>query len=190
MLKKIFTTALFLVFTAIVNATPITIINGSFDVYGLGNTTLNANGEVVSVDFSFNNQLNPVLATGDYLNYFTNNSVFQVTNPLLLSNVIGVDLWTVDGFTFTGTSVVQNSTSVSGSTGLYIIGDVSHNDFITTSTQWYFSTQFLTNNATTLKSFSSTVTSPAPSTVSEPGTIAILALGLMGLVASRKKKSA
>lgn len=189
MLKKLFAAGLLLLITATANAAPITGINGSFDVFGIGQTTLNANGEIAQVDFSLNSTLFPVLATGDYLDYFTSDSIFSVKNPLILSNIVGIELWTVEGFSFTGTSIRQNSTQ-GASTGLYIIGNVTHADFIATETEWFFSTQGLTNNSVNVKSFSSTVTSPAPVvTVAEPTSLAIFALGLMGFAARRKRKS-
>ena len=196
MLKKAFTTAILLcvslsmTLSMSANATLINGINGSFDVFGIGNTTLNASGEVVEIDFSLNNfGLRPFIITGDYLNYFDINTIFTVKTPLLLNDIVGNVLWTVEGFNFTGSSIRGNAT-VGGSTGVYIIGNVSHPDFMTTETEWFFSTQGLVNNAKTVKSFSSTITSPAPSQVPEPGTLALLGLGLISFGFSRNKKVA
>ena len=61
---------------------------------------------------------------------------------------------------------------------------------MTTETEWFFSTQGLVNNAKTVKSFSSTITSPAPSQVPVPGTLALLGLGLISFGFSRNKKAA
>jgi hypothetical protein len=191
MLKKLLTGAILLCasLSMSANASLIKGIDGAFDVFGVGQTTLNSAGEVTKIDFSFNSfGLRPQIVLGDYLNYFDQNSIFSVINPLTLNNIVGVDLWSVEGFTFTGTSILQNQSNGS-STGLYIIGDVSHADFITTETEWFFSTQGLTNDATTMKSFSSTVTSPAPSQVPEPGTLALLGLGLVSFGFSRRKKT-
>jgi hypothetical protein len=189
MLKKLLTAGILLCASLSMSANAALMgINGSFDVFGLGETTLNAAGEVTVVDFSFNSfDLRPQIILGDYQGYFDNNSIFSVKNPLVLSSIIGVDLWTVEGFTFTGTSIRENKTTGT-STGLYIIGDVSHDDFTTTETQWFFSTQGLAIDGTTLKSFSSTVTSPAPSQVPESATLALLCLGLMGFRLRQNKK--
>lgn len=190
MLKKLLTATLLLIVTSTANAATIGI-NGSFDVFGIGTTTLDTNGQVTQVDFALNSALNPVLTSGDYSTYLTSTSVFSVFTPLLLNNIVGQTLWTIEGFTFVGTSVAQNSSVLGGATGLYIIGDVMHNDFITTSTEWFFSTQFLNFGGATTKSFSSTVTSPAPQRVPETGSLAIFCLGLAGLALRRKaKKSA
>lgn len=188
MLKTLLTAALLLLVTSTAKATPMTGIDGSFDLLGLGTTTLNANGEIETVQFNL--IFSPLLITGDYSPYLTNASVFNA-GTLDLNNIIGVALWAVEGFTFTGTSVVQNNTDGNG-TSVTIIGDVSHAGFITTSTQWFFSTQGLSAGSTTMTSFSSKMTSPyvAPVTIPEPGTIAILAFGLMGFAVNRKKKSA
>ncbi|WP_085299603.1 PEP-CTERM sorting domain-containing protein [Cognaticolwellia mytili] len=189
MLKKLLTAGILLCVSLSMSANAALMgINGSFDVFGLGETTLNAAGEVTDVDFSFNSfDLRPQIISGDYQGYFDNNSIFSVKNPLVLSNIVGVDLWTVEGFTFTGTSIRENKTTGT-STGLYIIGNVSHADFITTETQWFFSTQGLSINGTTLKSFSSTITSPAPSVVSEPGTLALFGLSFLFCGLRRNKK--
>ncbi len=190
MLRKLLTAGMLLCasLSMSANAGLMTGINGSFDIFGLGQTTLNAAGEVTNVDFSLNAAgLTPFVVSGDYAGYFTSNSVLSIKSPLVLSSIVGVDLWTVEGFTFTGTSIRENTTTGT-STGLYIIGNVSHADFITTETQWFFSTQGLSINGTTLKSFSSTITSPAPSVVPEPGTLALFGLGLLFCGLRRNKK--
>lgn len=190
MLKNLFTAGLLLcasltmTLSMSANASLIKGIDGSFDVVGAGNTSVNADGEVTSVDFFFSMVL---IFTGDYEDYFTSSSVLTIQNPLELNNIVGVDLWTIEGFTFTGTSIRENSTTGT-STGLYIIGDVSHADFITTESEWFFSTQGLVPNSTSFKSFSSTITSPAPSTVPEPGTVALFGLGLVFFGLRRYKK--
>ena len=61
MLKKVFTTVILLcvslsmTLSMSANATLINGINGSFDVFGIGETTLNSSGEVIEIDFSLNN---------------------------------------------------------------------------------------------------------------------------------------
>ena len=127
MLKKAFTTAILLcvslsmTLSMSANATLINGINGSFDVFGIGNTTLNASGEVVEIDLSLNNfGLRPFIITGDYLNYFDINTIFTVKTPLLLNDIVGNVLWTVEGFNFTGSSIRGNAT-VGGSTGYTLL---------------------------------------------------------------------
>ena len=67
---------------------------------------------------------------------------------------------------------------------------MSHPNFTTTQTQWFFSTQHLVWGSETEKTFSSTVTSPASTAIPEPDILAMFALGLVGYCVRRKRKSA
>ncbi len=191
MLKKLFTAGILLCASLSMSVHAGIIkqgINGSFDIFGLGQTTLN-NGKITRIDFLLNSSTSKAqLALGDYQNYFTSNSVFSVRNPLILSSIKDIKLWEIEGFSFVGNNVQENKTQGTA-TGLYIIGTVSHADFAPTVTEWFFSTQGLTDNGVTVKSFSSTVTSPAPNQVPESATLALLGLGLMGFGLGRKRKN-
>jgi hypothetical protein len=194
MLKKLLTAGILLCASLSMSAHAGLIgITGSFDISGDGETTLNAAGEITRIVFS---DLEIKRPSGSYLpdpigDFKTNFAMKE--NSLLLPNIDGkIDvnnkiLWTFFGFTFTGLEVIENKTN-GRSTGLYIIGNVSHADFITTKTEWFFSTQGLKNNGTTLTTFSSKITSPAPSQVPESATLALLCLGLMGFRLRRNKK--
>ncbi|HBY87702.1 MAG TPA: hypothetical protein DEO86_17745 [Colwellia sp.] len=192
MLKKLFTTALLFLVTTAANAN---LIHGSFDVTGTGLTTLNDAGEVTQIDFSLNDPLidswaTPLKAssaTGDYRTVAVKDAIFSVQNPFIISNITGVELWKIAGFTFTGISVHDNNTS-GVATGLAIIGTVSHVGYTDTETEWFFSTQHLVIGTETKASFSSSITSPVPTQVTEPGTLAIFALGLVGFGLRRKQK--
>jgi hypothetical protein len=192
MLKKLFAAALLLAFTATAHATPMGI-NGTFDMFGTASIATDAAGEITSIDFD--NLLTTAPNNDDYLPFFNFLDVaLTPTNPLFLNDILNKVVFEVAGFTFTSTSIRGSSfTDVGGliSANLYLIGDVSGNGFATTSSQFHFSTQGLIKDGLTLnKGFSVTVTSPAPAVVSEPGTLAIFALSLIGFAASRKKKSA
>jgi hypothetical protein len=190
MLKKLFTAALFILATS--TAANAAFIDGTFGVSGVASTTLNASGEIVSIDFG-SAPLNAVIPTLNYATEFGGAfSSFTIQNPLNIATVLTTSpVWSVAGFTFDATSIVENATNGSG-TSLTIIGDVSHNDYDTTESQLFFSSQGLTIGGTTASTFSFTVSSPVPPAfgVSEPGTLAIFGLGLMGFAVSRKKKSA
>lgn len=190
MLKKLFASAILLFVTVSANATLMNSINGTFDFFGIGKTTLNADGEVQKIDFSLNNRLYPVLLEGTYADELSTTDTFSVVNPLLFANILGKDLWSIGGFTFNATSIAENGTDKNGATGLSIIGDVSHDKFITTSTLWFISSQFLTLDGTSIKSFSSSIISPDPASVSAPATITILGLALVGFGVARRKKQA
>ncbi|MBU2895045.1 PEP-CTERM sorting domain-containing protein [Colwellia sp. D2M02] len=190
MLRNLFAAVLLLTLAATAKATPIKSgIDGSFDIFSVADITLNADGEVTLINFIFAN-IALVDQAGDYAPYLTaGDAVALDTNPISINNIIGLQLWNVNGFSFIATAIGANET-VGATTGLYIIGDVVHDDFITTSTEFFLSSQNLTVDGTKQSALSASITSPAPVAVSEPGSLAILALGLIGFAASRKKKSA
>jgi hypothetical protein len=196
MLKKLFAASLLLILSATLNATPIkTGINGAFDVLGQGPITTDENGIITSVGFN-------LLITGatnddDYRDYWVSSQVITtLQNPLVLSLSLDQLIFSFSGFYFILREIRSNISTLDLPSGLFssnlvLIGDISHDDFITTSSQFHFSTQALVKDSTNQnKGFSITVTSPAPSPISEPGTLAIFGLVLIGFAASRKKTSA
>jgi hypothetical protein len=188
MLKKLFTAALFILATSTANAG---FIDGEINVAGFATATVSASGAIESLSLttatvgSVTDDYSSVLAA---ITPFV--STFDLVNPLDLTNsIVGLDLFTIEGFTFNGVSVDINHT-IGATTSITIIGNVSHTGFDTTESQLFFSSQGLTAGTTTTGSaYSLQITSPTP-TVSEPGTLAIFGLGLMGFAVSRKKKSA
>jgi len=185
MLKKFFIASLIFVFTATANATPVKpSITGEFDIFANADITLNAAGEVSFIDFSA--AMVAVVQPGDYTSYLTGFQAITLdANPLDISAIMGLQLWSVSGFEFTATEIRKNQT-VGAFTSLAIIGDVSHDDFLTTSSEFFLSFQNLTVDGTKSSGFSGTVTSPIP----EPSSLAIFGLSLIGFAAGRKKKSA
>jgi hypothetical protein len=207
MLKKLFAAALLLAFTATANATPMKGIDGKFSIGGFATTTLSEDNTITEVAFTLAFAGG---ASGDFLGYIpTGSDVVTLdpsdyTNPLTITkNLVDGTFettfgFTVGGFTFVADEVISNTTSVnSGSLvtnldgNLHLRGTLSGNGFADTYTQLLFSTQSLNSDGTAFSGFSLSVTSPAPSVVSEPGTLAIFGLALVGFAAaSRKKKSA
>jgi hypothetical protein len=205
MLKKLFTAGLLLLVTATANAT-LMGINGTFSVGSLAaESTLSDDNLLTSIIF---HNAKAGAAEGDFASFLPSGfsegvPLVSLTSPL----IIGVDAITgkfitdfsflVGGFTFVSEEVMSNtwsSTSASQTTNLsadlHLRGTMSGNGFADTYTQLIFSTQGLTSGDTKTRSWSLTVTSPAPVLVPEPGTLAIFALGLVGFAASsRKKKS-
>lgn len=188
MLKKLFIASLLLVLTITANATPIkTGISGEFDIFATADITLNAAGEVTLVNFLSANVA--LTQPGDnFASYLSGGQALILdASPVDISTIIGLQLWNINGFEFTATEVRLNQTA-----GLYtnlsIIGEVAHDDFLTTSTEFLLSFQNLTVDGSKRSAFSGTITSPAPAVVPEPGTLAMLSLGLIGFTASRKKK--
>jgi hypothetical protein len=203
MLRKLFTAALLLAVTATANATPMKI-NGFVDFFAVGGITLDETGAITQIDYFFNSvaYLEANLKTGKTNDFFTEmeaGDTVTTTSPLVIAAIeavnletpegeapIGVNLWSVGGFSFDATEVSYNETK-DGFTGLAILGTLSHEGFADTVARYFISAQSLTlgvNNG----GFSATLTSPAP--ISEPGTLAIFGLALVGFAASRKKKSA
>lgn len=194
MLKKLFIAAVLLVLTSTANATLIESgIDGTFDLFGTAEITTDDTGQVTEI--FFNNLFTLKPNDDDYDGYFDLLTIAETpNNPLVLSNIINAIVFEVAGFTFTTTSILDNSFSIESglvSADLFLIGDMMHESFITTSSQLHFSTQgLIQDGVTTNKSFSITLTSPAPRLVPEPGTLAIFALALVGFAANRKRKSA
>ena len=197
MLKKLFVASLLLILSTTLNATPIkTGINGAFDVLGQGPITTDENGIITSVGFDF--LIAGATNDDDYRDYWVRSQVITtLQNPLVLALSLDQLIFSYSGFDFILREIRSNISTLDLSSGLFnsnlvLIGDISHDDFITTSSQFHFSTQAIIKDGTTEnKGFSITVTSPAPSAVTEPGTLAIFGFALVGFaVASRKKKSA
>ncbi len=194
MLKRLFATALLLAFTVTGNATPMkTGINGTFDVLGQGPITTDANGIITSIGFGF--LIAGATNDDDFRQYWVSSTLINTpVNPLVLANSIDQVAFSFSGFNFTIKEIRSNLSKKQASSDLYdsnlvLIGDISHDDFITTSSQFHFSTQAIKkNDVTNNKAFSITVSSPAP--INEPGTLAIFGLALVGFAARRKKKSA
>jgi len=196
MLKKLFIAALLLVLTSTANATLIEVesgIDGTFDLGGFATITTADTGQITEIVFDNLYTANPN-DDDDYSGLFSMFTFAETPNPLVLSNIVNAVVFKVAGFTFTVTSILDNSFSIDGglvSANLFLIGDMMHESFITTSSQLHFSTQgLILGGETTNKSFSMTVTSPAPEAVPEPGALAIFALALVGFAVNRKRKSA
>jgi len=193
MLKKLFAATLLLIASTAANAEIMQGINGSFGVGGFAATTLDLDGDIVAIDFSDFSFIADEVVVGDYQPYISSSSIINYdVNPLILADLtIGDTLFNIDGFTFDFISFTQTTDAISN--GLRIIGDVSHVDFFTTETEWFFSIQGLTAGNTGTAIYSSTITSPAPLRVAvpvpEPGTLAIFAVGLVALSLRRKKKT-
>ncbi len=207
MLKKLFTAALMLAVSATATATPMKpSIDGMFSISGFAETVLSEENTITSVSFSVAFAGG---ATGDFLGHIASgNDVEQLvpgdyTNPLTITYNEETELFstdfalTVGGFTFNAEEVLGNTatpTTGSDTTNLdgniHIRGTLSHDEFADTYTQLLFSTQGLSTGGSAFTSMSMTILSPAPALISEPGTLAIFGLALVGFAAGRKKKSA
>jgi len=191
MLKTLFAAVLLFAFITTANATPIkTGINGTFDIMGQGPITTDANGIITSIGFGL--VIAGATNEDDFRNYWVSTQLINTpVNPLSLSNSIDQVAFSFSGFNFTVKEIKNNISKKQSNTDLYdanlvLIGNLSHNDFITTPTQFHFSTQALVKNGTTNnKGFSITVSSPAP--ISEPGALVIFGLALVFFAANRKK---
>jgi len=206
MLKKLFIASLMLAVSATANATLISI-NGLAGFASNGDITVDEMGEITEI--SYDNilvfSINPTVESGksnDFYPHMTFLQHVETETPLftadveavsILNEALGeedalnsVHLWSVGGFSFAATEITHNGTK-DGVTGLVMLGMLSHEGYEDTLAQYFISAQGLSvgvNNG----AFSATVTSPAP--ISEPGTLAIFGLALVGFAASRKKKSA
>lgn len=201
MLKKLLTAILLLIASTAANAELMRSINGSFDVVGVAYSEIGVNGEFIGINFTSEASIIPptlAIVTGDYAAILTATSTVNLFSFDLADLAFGDTLLTVDGFTFTFKSLDAvdqiNSTSDTYLTSTYsfrIIGDVSHADFTTTESQFILSTQNLREGINTAVSFSSVITSPpiVSVPVSEPGTLAIFAVGFIALGLRRKKKT-
>jgi hypothetical protein len=201
MLKKLFATALLLAFTVTANATPIKSgITGQFGMTGEGTIEVNDKGEFISIFFDFLDAGTP--KADDFSGKWKRNDAVSIESPLNIANALDkldnnkeVKIFELAGFEFILTGLRGNTGNKLGnvySTNLFLLGMLSHDDYITTEAEFHFSSQGLSLNPINNKSqaFSVSVTSPAPVDVSEPGTLAIFGLALVGFAATRKKKSA
>lgn len=207
MLKKLFIAAILLANTVTANATPISI-NGLVDFFSVGTVTVDEMGSITQIDYAFTNvaYLEDTVKNGknnDFFGEMSSGDLVTVQSPLVISTIEAIsvanealeeddelnslELWTVGGFSFAATEIIHNETE-NGFTGLSMLGMLSHEGHKDTLAQYFISATDLTIDGITTKAFSATVTSPAP--ISEPGTLAIFGLALVGFAASRKKKSA
>lgn len=200
MLRSLFAAVLLLALTTTANATPIKPgINGEFEMFVGANVTLDNEGLISEILFSqilVGFSVSDTIANGQSNDFFGLVAPFSMVtltsgaNPLIVNSfVAGSSFWSVGGFEFFIDEITANAT-VGIASGIKIIGTLTHDDYKNTTSEFFISGQNLNTGVNLNKTLSASVTSPAPVAVSEPGTLAILALGLMGFAARRKQKSA
>lgn len=221
MLKKLFAAVLLLAITATANATLMRGINGQFDMFINANVNFNVDGSIS--ELYFNNLLLAATPAKTIKNSVINDffipfefepflAALTITkNPLIMANIAAdvaadaadvaaggvatrTSLWSFLGFEFFITEVASNKTD-GDTTGLTIIGTLTHDNYEDTKSEYFISGQYLDVGLTNSKGFSATVTSPAPPSpppppveVSAPGTLALFGLALVGFAASRRQK--
>ena len=164
-------------------------IVGSLDMGG-GAYALDASGAIitdasqaVAIDFQPNN-FYVLAADGDFAGLLWQQGDIQDFAFDPFSGPISA-FWTVGGFSFELTNVVRGTTNSPGSfLVLNGTGTISAVGFDDTATTWSF-----TGDTTGNGSFSWNATSDAVSTpVPEPGTLALLTLGVIGLALRKRIK--
>jgi hypothetical protein len=206
MLKKLFAAAILLAFTATASAGPIQGLTATFGLSGSADITIDEQGFIQSVFFEF---LDTEKAPSALATSWARNAAVQTpsnplsTDPLLIAGTEVFSLADQDVnysgglFTFIATEFRSTSATFANnafSSNFSLIGTLSHslNRFADTKTEFFFSSQALRYGSDGINkeaSFSVTVTSPAPALISEPTTLAIFGLALVGFAASRKKKT-
>jgi len=155
---------------------------------------------VQSVDGSFADQ--GVITQNDYItNFFVpgappnldaiRSTVADFTSFDFMENpFVAIDpLWTIKGFQFKLESLdvgpIVPSVPASGTTSLFSLvgtGTLSHLDYDDTAYTWSFDGEVFPNSGVNF------IVSASPVAVPEPGTLALLGLGLMGFVATNRKR--
>ncbi len=212
MLKKLCAAVLLLAITATANANPISPlsgINGMFDISLTGDLLINNDGTIAEIDFNtmevgsapnntFYDASTTQFLSNDFFGPLEEDDTITIGAGTLNTSLFVTDtlLWSIAGYEFYISEITDNHTS-NNITGLTIIGTLKKSGFDDTRSQYFISGQTLHAGIdNTSRSFSATVTSPAPPVISEeppvevsaPGTLALFGLALVGFAASRRQK--